>query len=402
MDFSITGVMSVKVLFIAREYPPFEVGGAAIHTFNLVKNLQKIGVCCRVLSFGDPAFSNDEVTFVKPSSSVIEKSDSSASNDIRIPFDILRITRIANSWIMNENFDIVHVEEPYIGAFVRHRRKVTTIHDTSYGEIKSLLRYEKSFPVLKRLAFYFSMGFFFELMSTASSNVIIVPSEQVRKEMIEVYRASKSKLVVLRNGVEIPKLNKFSRREAKEELGLPAETKLIFTASQHIARKRLDILVKAVLLLKKQNLTGYKVIIAGDGPLRPFLLDLVRNSGLDDIVELPGWVTQEQKTLYYQVADIFVLTSEYEAGPISLLEAMSFGNAAVSSKIDGFPSLMHDYTDGLLFPVGDYHRLSKCLAELLSNPSLREKLSASARCFAAKFDWGSVAKDTKSIYEGLC
>ena len=391
----------MKTLFIAREYPPFEVGGAAIHTFNIVKNLQRIGVCCKVLSFGDPAFSNDEVTFIKPSSSVIEKTDCSASNDVRIPFDILRITRIANNWIMNEKFDIIHIEEPYIGAFVRHRRKVTTIHDTSYGEIKSLLRHKKSFPVFKRLAFYFSMGFFLELMSIVSSNVIIVPSEQVREEMIEVYRASRNKLFVLRNGVEIPKLNKLSRGDAKETLGLPAETKLIFTVSQHIARKRLDLLVDAILLLKKQNFTGYKVIIAGDGPLRPFLVKMVKDCGLDDIVELPGWITQGQKTLYYQAADIFVLTSEYEAGPISLLEAMSFGNVAVSSKIDGFPSLMRNYVDGLLFPAGDYHKLSECLVELLSNNSLCENLSYSARQFAEKFDWRSVADDTKSLYEKM-
>jgi glycosyltransferase involved in cell wall biosynthesis len=394
--------MSLKVLFVAREYPPFEVGGAAIHTFNLVKNLQKIGVFCKVLSFGDPAFSNDEVTFVKPSSSVIEKCNSSASNDMRIPFDVLRITRIANNLIMNEKFDIVHVEEPYIGAFVKHKRKVTTIHDTSYGEVKSLLRYGKNISVLKRLAFYFSMGFFFELISMASSQIIIVVSKQVRKEMIEVYRASKNKLVVLRNGVEIPKLNKFSRRDAKEELGLPAKTKLIFTISQHIARKRLDVLIKAVRLLKKQNHTEYKIIIAGDGPLRPSLLEMVKNSGLQDIIELPGWITQEQKTLYYQAADIFVLTSEYEAGPITLLEAMSFGNVAVSSIIDGFPSFMHDHTDGLLFPTGDYQMLSKCLDELLSNVSLREKLSASSVCFAEKFDWRSVTENTKTLYERLC
>ena len=394
--------MSLKVLFVAREYPPFEVGGAAIHTFNLVKNLQKIGVFCRVLSFGDPSFSNDEVTFVKPSSSVIEKCNSSASNDIRIPFDILRITRIANNWIMNEKFDIIHVEEPYIGAFVRHKRKVTTIHDTSYGEVKSLLRYGRSFSVLKRLAFYFSMGFFFELMSIASSQVIVVVCEQVRKEMIGVYRVSKSKLVVLRNGVEIPRLNKFSRRDAREKLGLAPETKLIFTVSQHIARKRIDTLIKAVLLLKDRERTGFKVVIAGDGPLRPFLIDLVRNSGLENIIELPGWITEEQKTLYYRAADIFVLTSEYEAGPLTLLEAMSFGNVAVSSKIGGFPNLMHDHTDGLLFPVGDYNILSNCLDKLLNNPSLHEKLSVSSMSFARKFDWKSVAEKTKILYERIC
>jgi glycosyltransferase involved in cell wall biosynthesis len=391
----------VKVLFVAREYPPFEVGGAAIHTFNLVENLQKIGVCCKVLSFGNPEFSNNNVTFIAPSSSVIEKSNSSASNDARIPFDILRITQIANKWIKNEDFDVIHIEEPYIGAFIKHKRKVTTFHDTSFGEIKSLLRYEKTFPVLKRLLFYFTMGFFFELISRVSSNALIIPSKQVREEMIKIYGASKGRLFVIRNGVELPELNNCGRRNAKVKLGLPAETKFIFSVSQHIARKRLDMLVKAVLDLNKRKITGYKVVIAGDGPVRSSLINLVKNYGLENIIELPGWITQEQKYLYYNAADIFVLTSEYEAGPITLLEAMSYGDVPVSSAIDGFPSLLRDHIDGLLFPVGDFHLLSKCLDELLVSHSLREKLSVSARNFAEKFDWTSVAESTKNVYQKL-
>lgn len=393
----------MKALFVAREYPPFEVGGTGIHTFNLVKNLEKIGVPCSVLSFGNPSYSNDEVTFIKPSSSVINKSNSPVMMDLRIPLDIRRMTYEANNLISNAHFDVVHVEEPYVGAFVKHERKVTTIHDTSYGEIKSLVRHDINFPILKRLAFYFSLGFYFELMCAASSKAVVVPSEQVKKELLEIYRISRKKITVIRNGVNIPDLfGPKIQMEAKKKLGLSPDRLLIFTGSQHIARKRLDVLVNAVSLLQKQKVAEYEVVIAGDGPLRPFLVDLTKRLGLQEIIQIPGWVSQEEMNLYHQATDIFVLTSEYEAGPISLLEAMSFGNVAVSSMIGGFSSLMINNIDGLLFPVGNYHYLSKYLGLLLNDAALRAKLSASARCFAEKFEWTSVAEDTKSLYEDLC
>jgi glycosyltransferase involved in cell wall biosynthesis len=94
----------MKVLFVTREYPPFEVGGIAVHTYNLVKFLKKLGIDCRVLSFGDPKCSTDEVTFIAPASSVIRKSDSPASMDMKIPLDILKMTRFANGLLRTERF----------------------------------------------------------------------------------------------------------------------------------------------------------------------------------------------------------------------------------------------------------------------------------------------------------
>jgi glycogen(starch) synthase len=391
----------MKVLFVAREYPPFEVGGAAVHTFNLVKNLKKLCVSCKVLSFGDPKYSDNEVMFVPPSSSIISRSNCSMNMDLKIPLDIVRITRIANRLIKTEGFDVVHVEEPYVGAFVRHRRKVTTIHDTSYGDIKSLLRSDKSFPNIKRVAFYFSLGFFLELMSAASSAVVVAPSKQIRQELLEIYQISKNKVAVLRSGVNLPETKFDTKEESKKKLGLSSDKLLILSASQHIPRKRLDTLLTAISSLQEQKTDGYNVVITGDGPIRPFLIDLAKKLGIDGIVKFPGWVSREKLDLYYQAGDIFVLTSEYEAGPISLLEAMSFGNAVVSSRIDGIPGLMRNNVDGLLFPVGNSALLSKQLELLLSDAPLRMRLSASAKRFAEKFDWKAVAEETENVYRSL-
>jgi len=392
----------MKVLFVTREYPPFEVGGVARHTFYLVKYLKGLGVSCRVLSFGEPKYSDGDIVFLKPSSSIISKSDRPLTHDLRIPLDMLRLTRVARSMISDGGYDIVHVEEPYVGAFVTHSRKVTTVHDTSYGELKSIMHYRFNIPNLKRALFYSLMGFWLELLCIASSKAVITPYKHVKDELVRVYRVPEELVSVVRNGLELPDaVGIEDKAEARRRLGLPIDGLLVFTTGQHVARKRLDILVEAVRLLREEGVEGFHVVIGGDGPLRPTILELVERYGLEKDVTVPGWVSDEQLALYYQAADVFVLTSEYEAGPITLLEGMAYGAAVVSSRIDGFPGLLRDGVDGLLFPVGDVRGLGDRVRRLMEDEGLRMSLSASAREFAERFDWRTVAEETKHLYESI-
>lgn len=387
----------IRVLFVTREYPPFEIGGVARHAFHLVKNLNGLGVSCKVLSFGDPRFSNEDVTFLEPSSSIISRSNCPVNMDVKIPIDILRFTRAANKIIKNEDFDIVHIEEPYVGAFVRHERKVTMIQDTSYGEIITSLPNLN----LKRCIFFTSLGPYLELMCMASSRIVIAPLLQVARELTGVYRVPRSKIKVIRNGVEIPKAIKtIDKVKAKQKLKL-SETVLIFTAARFVARKRLDTLIEAARLLHEAGMSGFRFVIAGDGPLRLSLTKLVMKYGLQQKITFPGWVSWKELETYYRAADIFVLTSSYETGPMSLLEAMSFGDVAISSRIDYFPKLMRNGIDGLLFQVGNHRALHKCIRSLLNDSPLRRRLSTSGRMFAERFGWETVAKRTLDIYKDI-
>lgn len=393
----------MKVLFITREYPPFAVGGVAVHTFNLVKYLTKLGVSCKVLSFGSTELSSDNTIFVNPSSSIIDRNDSSIALDARIPFDIIRFSRIANTLIKKEKFDIIHVEEPYVGPFIHNGKqvKVSTFHDTSFGEIYSIFSSSIDTSSLKRTIFYALFGFCFELMSIVSSKALIVPTPQVRDELSKIYGVPRGKIEIVENGVEIPALDKVADRyKAKVELGFDSNTALIFTIARMVSRKRLDLLVKAIRLLHNKGLNNFHVCIAGDGPDRQNIARLVKQYDLNNIIELPHWVSDEQKRLYYQAADIFVLPSQYEGFPLTLLEAMSYGVAAITSKMESLSNLRNG-VDGLLFPTGDYHALSECIKTLLNNSSLRAELSDSGRKFATRYDWQTVAEQTKKLYESL-
>lgn len=390
----------MKVLLVTREYPPFEVGGVAKHTYYLAKHLKRLGVLCKVISFGDPKLSDDSVIFVEPSSSMISRSSLGLKSDTRIIFDINRLRKLVEEINRKDRFDIIHVEEPYVGGGIKHDRKVTTIHDTSYGELKSILNHNISTRELKRIGFYLSIGALQEWKSIYSSKIVIVPASHIREELLRVYRAKNESLRIVGNGVEIP--SSIDKRSAKQELGFDREQVLILAASQHIPRKRLETLIEAINFLKnKGEKLCFRVAICGDGPSHQALQNMVKQFSLQDIISMQGWVSEEKLHLFYEAADIFVLTSSYEAGPISLLEAAANGASIISSDIETFPRMMKTGIEALLFPVGDFAALATHITKLVTDETFRANLAKNASRFALGFSWEKIAIDTKKIYESL-
>ncbi len=191
-----------------------------------------------------------------------------------------------------------------------------------------------------------------------------------------------------------------NKAEFKRKLNINTDVILIFSLARMVSRKRLELLIKAVKVLQTTGNNQCHVIIAGDGPERSNLMSLVNKYGLNDMVEMPGWISEDRKALLFQAADIFVLTSDYEGFPFTMLEAMSYGVPIINSKIKSL-SPLREGIDGLLFPAGDFRALSVCIKNIETDVSLRTRLSASARTFAEKHSWANIAQQTLSVYEAF-
>ncbi len=391
----------MRVLMVGREYPPYVVGGVATHTYYLVQSLRRLGVDVDVVSFGNPVRSNGNVRFVMPRSAIIKKTQAGVGEALAVIYDILRFTKIVSKMLREGNYDVVHVQEPYVGGLIRFPRKVTTIHDTSYGEVKSIFTHEVNRD-WKRLGFYLGLGYLMEYASIATSRVIITPSPQVRDELTTNYGGvdGGGRVRVIMNGVDTN--NRYlgiSKDEAKGLLGI--NKPLIFTSSQHVARKRLDVFLYAMKVLDMWSFLGrFEVRVGGDGPLRPMLEDLARRLGIYGKVKFLGWLSRDSLELHYRAADVFVISSDYEAGPITMLEAMIAETPVVSTRIrGGFPELARDSVEAILVdPGGDYRALADAILRVLTDDSLTRRLMINGRRFALKFTWDEVARRTISVY----
>jgi len=393
----------MKVLIVGREYLPFSVGGIATHTYSLVKHLRKLGVEVTVVAFGDPRASTDSEVFLSPVSSVMETGATNLYKDLLLTWDIVRLTSFTKKLLHEKHFDIVHVQEPYVGGLVAYDdRKVTTIHTTGIGDVKSILKTAESLnpQVFKKTVFYVSLGYFMEYASIFTSKIIIAPSYICKQELVSMYKVNPSRIVVIHNGVEVP-LNIPSKEEARRVLRLPKNKVIVLTVGRHIPQKRVDLLIEAIYRIDKSVRDNVLIIIIGRGPETSFLIHLTEKYKLSDIIKFPGSVPHEEVWLYYSASDIFTLTSDKESAPMVLLEAASMGNAIVTSRTGDYALMMRNGIDGLVFEPGDINTLTMFLEKLIVDANLRHKLSKNAKLFASRFTADKMARKTLKVYEKL-
>ena len=385
---------------VTREYPPFVVGGIATHTFYLVKYLKKQGVDCTVTSFGDPHLSTEDTIFISPSSSVLKSGNSRISEDLGIVRDIYKLTNYVKKLLQKRKYDIVHVQEPYVGGLIMYSRKITTFHTTGAGETKALFSstLNKTSYGIKRMIFNTTLGHFMEISSILSSKLLITPSYIAKTELVKYYKVDPRKIKVIHNGIEIPK-NVPNTKSARRVLRLPKDKVIVFTVGRHIPRKRYDLLIEAVARLDKSLREQIYVVIGGRGPLTPLFKLLIRKYDLENVVTLTGWIPEEKLWLYYSAADIFVLTSDAESAPITLLEAVAIGKAIVTTRVGDYAYMMKNGVHGILIKPSDVNGLARALKELVIDENLRRRLSIKAKEFASLFSWRKVAMYTLEVYK---
>ena len=121
--------------------------------------------------------------------------------------------------------------------------------------------------------------------------------------------------------------------------------------------------IAKLVILQKSDI---KFIWFGGGDLESFFEKKIKEYNLQDYVFWGGDLPH--KNIYNEFAkfDVFLLTSEFEGLPISLIEAMSFGVPIVSSRVGGIPSIIKDNETGYLYKSGDVEDASKYVLKCLN------------------------------------
>jgi glycosyltransferase involved in cell wall biosynthesis len=142
----------------------------------------------------------------------------------------------------------------------------------------------------------------------------------------------------------------------------------------------------------------WRLALVGEGEREAPIRDRVAVLGLMDRVRLlPGNSDVAQVLLESQV---FVLTTKFEAFPISILEAMRAGLPVVATDVGGIAEAVgHDET-GLLVPAGDRGALRDALGRLIADPALRSKLGEAGRArYLTHFTSDQMVEDTLRVYD---
>ena len=123
---------------------------------------------------------------------------------------------------------------------------------------------------------------------------------------------------------------------------------------------------------------------------------MISEYGIGDIVMYEGWLDGERKIKLMNTCSVFVLPSYYEGLPVSILEAISYGQYIISTKVGGIPEIVNGDIGELLTP-GDRESLKMILDRVIENPSCylnRESIRISAE----KYMPDKIADSLKEIY----
>jgi glycosyltransferase involved in cell wall biosynthesis len=150
----------------------------------------------------------------------------------------------------------------------------------------------------------------------------------------------------------------------------------ILAAGRLAVEKRFDLLLEAFARCAGSR-PEWRLVIAGNGPLRDELVHRAERLGIGERVHFPGRVDNLDD--WYSASEIFVLSSEFEGFPNVLLEAMGHGMAVLSFDCPTGPrELIRNEENGLLAKHLDVTDLAAGLGRLMGDPALRQRLGQSA------------------------
>jgi glycosyltransferase involved in cell wall biosynthesis len=181
---------------------------------------------------------------------------------------------------------------------------------------------------------------------------------------------------VIHNGVPVTSGN---AEQVRKEFGCAAGDIVILAVGNLDTRKNHRMLLDALVRLRHDvPQVPWRLIIAGGrgGDQHSNLLEYVVSQGLENRVHI---VTERNDIADLQaLTDIFAMPSLWEGLPMAMLEAMVAGNAVIASAAGGIPEAIVDGRDGLLFSPGDLDAFARGLQTLLTDPTRRRRLAASA------------------------
>jgi glycosyltransferase involved in cell wall biosynthesis len=230
---------------------------------------------------------------------------------------------------------------------------------------------------------------FFARRASCLVSVAEVHSENLRK------MDSSLRVVTCHDAVERVAVNGSSAQALRRSLVNDGEV-LVGSLGRLDPQKGFEFLIQAAARVVTEA-PNVRFAIAGDGPQRKQLEDLINALGLREHFHLIGFRTDSADFL--AALDIFAISSLWEGLPLALIEVMQLGKTGVATTVGGIPEVVQDHVNGLLVPPRDADKLAAAILELVRDPKLASRLGRSAPAAAESFcDLEARAAELDSIF----
>jgi glycosyltransferase involved in cell wall biosynthesis len=298
--------------------------------------------------------------------------------------------------LMKEKFDLIDVSVfPYFSCFTV---KLVSVLKSSpaiftWHEVWDDYWYE----------YMGKAGFFGKVIEKAVSKISdnnIAVSDWTKKRL-EALGTPENNIMVIPNGIDFKRISGIEPEGGLNSAGLDEKIYDIIFAGRLIKEKNVDVLIKAVALLKA-DFPDIRCCIVGDGPEKAALVELARKLEVSENIKFTGF--QEYGALIGKVkaSKVFVLPSSREGFGMVVIEAFACGVPVVTvrEKYNAAQGLVEDGVDGLVVELEE-REIAKAVEKMIEKSSGNRKVSEAAFNKAEKYDWDEALVKLENSYEEL-
>lgn len=383
----------MKIL-IAASNPYPHIGGKSAHVLALCDGLRALGHQVKVISEADlwPL----SRLLILGSSFLIKRALGPWGKDwatlwqyrLKRRFLAAAIYRL----LEKERFDVVSCQDVMvqniINAYPGAMRSLLTVHMNQTDELVSAGALHRG----ARAERWFLME---EQQGYCSADQIITVDSRLRTHVLRAAKGTidLGRVHVLYNFVDVEYFKPAHSYDADERRRwcLDTDDLVILCPRRLTAKNGVIYAVQAMVPLRERlgQLCPFVLLVAGEGPERRNVEDLIRRYRLGSSIRLLGDVPHEEMPSLYRAADVTLIPSVSSAGvveatSIAALESMASGIPVIASAIGGLAEIITDRQTGLLVPEKDPLAIAEAIVLLTRDQELREKIAVKARQFVTE------------------
>lgn len=182
--------------------------------------------------------------------------------------------------------------------------------------------------------------------------------------------------------------DKYDKEILRREYGIQKDDVVFVSTGMLVPRKRQKDVLYALIELKKECIEPYYYIV-GDGENRGELEKIIKENNLRNVY-IMGQLPQGEMSKYLKIADVYILSSEYDASPKALNEAMNFSLPIIITKgVGTAEQLLKEGKNGYIYSPGDTKRLTEIIRTIIKRND-REVMGKMSREIVGKCDYKGI------------
>ncbi|MBI3088128.1 MAG: glycosyltransferase [Candidatus Omnitrophica bacterium] len=226
---------------------------------------------------------------------------------------------------------------------------------------------------------------------------LIMISQPLIEWAVEAHIAPRDKMALIYSGIDVKTFQQpVDAAALRAGLGLRDGEFVVGEVAKLWEGKGHAVLLRAAASLT-DRLPGLRLLIVGEGGLRPSLEQLAGELGIRERVIFTGFRSDVPALM--QVVDVAVLPSFFEGMGRAVLEAQAAGRPVIASRVGGIPDLIADGASGILVEPGSVEQLADAIRRLHDQPALRSRLGEAARqAVGGRFDARTMVEQIIRLY----